>query len=97
MELFPVLTTFYSAIKEDARIGASHISVYMALFQQWNEGGGINPIKIERGVIMKASKISARFTYNKCMNELQEFGYIIYKPTTNQFDRSFVTLKKLSK
>jgi len=73
MELFPPLTGFYDAIEDDVRISTTHISLYMALFQQWNINGGTNPVTIIRGSITKAAKISARHTYNKCMNNLQEF------------------------
>jgi replication initiation and membrane attachment protein DnaB len=95
MELFPPLSGFYDAIKEDVRIGSTHISLYMALLQQWNLASGKNPFSIERAVIMKAAKINARYTYNKCMNNLQEFGYITYLPSLNQFTNSIVYLKGL--
>ena len=83
------------AIEEDARIGTTHISLYMALLQQWNLNGGLNPVIITRAAIMKAAKINARYTYNKCMNNLQEFGYITYLPSSNPFTNSTVYLKGL--
>ena len=95
MELFPPLTGFYKAIKEDVRIGTSHISLYMALLQQWNLAGGKIPLSIQRALIMEAAKINARCTYNRCMNNLQEFGYITYQPSLNQFTNSTVYLKGL--
>ena len=95
MELFPPMTVFYEAIEDDVRISTTHISLYMALLQQWNLNGGKNPIIITRGTIMKTAKINARYTYNKCMNNLQEFGYITYFPSSNQFKCSAVYLKGL--
>lgn len=95
MELFPPMTGFYEAIEDDARIGTTHISLYMALLQQWNLNGGLNPVIITRATIMKTAKINARYTYNKCMNNLQEFGYIAYIPSTNPFSNSTVYLKGL--
>jgi hypothetical protein len=95
MELFTPLSGFYEAIDGDVRIGSTHISLYIALLQQWNLNGGRNPLSIERGIIMKAAKINARYTYNKCMNNLQEFGYITYLPSSNQFTNSTVYLKGL--
>lgn len=94
MELFPPLSGFYHAIADDARIGSTHISIYMALLQQWNINGGKNPVKIERILIMKAAKINARHTYNKCINELHEFGYILYEPAPNGSINSRVFLNK---
>ena len=83
MEAFPPLTEFYKASADDPRIGATHISLYMALLQQWNINGGHNPVLICRSAIMKAAKINARHTYNKCMKFLHEYGYIIYEPSLN--------------
>ena len=95
MQMFEPLAGFYEAIADDARMGVTHISLYMALLQQWNMSGGINPVTIVRSNIMKAAKINARYTYNKCMNNLQEFGYITYLPSSNQFICSTVYLKGL--
>ena len=95
MELFPPLSGFYQAVAGDARIGSTHISIYMALLQQWNINGGKNPVTIQRAIIMKTAKINARQTYNKCINELQEYGYIVYEPSSNQFDASLVYLKNV--
>lgn len=83
MELFPPLTFFYAAIAQDARIGTTHISLYMALLQQWNLNGGKNPIFVVRNNVMKAAKISSRQTYNQCMNDLHNYDYIIYEPSVN--------------
>ena len=85
MQLFPPLTGFYEAIENDVRINTTHISLYMALLQQWNLNGGTNPVIIDRVNIMKAAKINARYTYNKCMNNLQKFGYLGYQPASNPF------------
>ncbi len=97
MELFTPLTEFYEAILEDPRISTAHISLYMALLQQWNISGGTNPVTIVRRSIMKAAKINARYTYNRCMNNLQEYGYITYKPSSNPFVCSTIYLKGLNR
>lgn len=82
-------------MSEDARISATHISLYMALAQEWNLAGGKNPFPINRQRIMKTAKINARFTYNKCMNNLQEYGYIKYLPSSNSFTQSIIYLKSI--
>lgn len=94
MEMYPFLTTFYNHVSEDNRISATHISLYMALLQQWNLTGR-NPFPIQREDVMKAAKINARLTYNKCINNLQEFGYIKYLPSSNSFTQSIIYLKAL--
>ncbi len=83
MDIFPPLTGFYNAISEDTRIGTSHISIYIALLHQWNLNGGNNPVLVKRDIVMERAKILARHTYNKCMNELNNYGYIIYEPAAN--------------
>lgn len=95
MQLFPPLSGFYEAIAEDPRIGATHISLYMALLQEWNLSGGATYLLIIRSEIMTKAKISARRTYNKGMNDLKDFGYITYTPAANSFTRSAVSLSKL--
>jgi hypothetical protein len=94
MDIFPPLTDFYCAIEADNRIGTSHISLYMALLQQWNVSGGINPIHVKRDEIMERAKILARHTYNKCMNDLNKYGYIIYESAPNGSVCSRVSLNE---
>lgn len=95
MDTFPPLTCFYNAIAADTRIGASHISIYMALLQLWNISEGNNPFIINRNLVMQTAKISSRQTYNKYMNELNEYGYINYEPSANQFESSIIYLKNI--
>ena len=95
MEEVKQLTTFYSAIKSDHRIGATHISLYMALFQFYNLNRLTNPITITRRAVMDVAKISGLATYHKCMKDLVEFGYIQYEPSYNPAINSQVYLLKL--
>lgn len=95
MELIFFFERFYKVLSEDARISTTHISLYMALIQEWVLTGGRNPFPIAREGIMLTAKISARFTYNKCMNNLQEYGYIKYLPSTNSFTQSIIYLKNI--
>lgn len=77
------LTTFYEAIKEDSRISPSHIALYMALFECWNQQDFQNPVPIKRRQVMEAAKISGLATYHRCMRELHEYGYVFYTPSYN--------------
>jgi len=94
MGLFEPLAEFYEAIADDGRISATHISLYIALLQQWNLNDCKNPIIIHREGIMKAAKISRR-TYSRRINELQQYGYIQYVPSSNPFSGSMVYLRRL--
>lgn len=86
---------FYIMIASDARIGATHVSIYMALLQKWN-GEKETPLELHRPEIMRAAKISARQTYNKCMNELKQYGYIRYMPSTGRGIESIIYLNALN-
>lgn len=92
MELFPLMKGFYKAVAEDPRISSTHISVYMALLHHASVSGGTNPVQFKRQQIMHSAKISARHTYNRCMNELSQYGYIQYKPSVNGHSKSSVFL-----
>ena len=89
------LTRFFSAIKEDPRIGATHISLYMALFQFYNLNDFQNPVSIIRYAVMDAAKIRGLATYHKCMRDLVECGYIQYEPSFNPVVSSKVCLLKI--
>ena len=95
MELVPALSRFYETIEKDSRINSTHISLYMALLRHCNINGGTNPFPIERSVIMRYAKINARYTYSKCINNLKDFGYVQYKPSTNAVNCSTIYLIEL--
>ena len=95
MEQVKELTAFYSAIHDDNRIGATHISLYMALFQFYNLNKFRNPVNITRAALMEIAKISGLGTYHKCIKDLVEFGYIKYNPSYNPAISSQVYLLKL--
>jgi len=92
---FAPITEFYEAIADDGRISVTHVSLYMALLYKWNLDGFKNPISINRETIMKMAKISARHTYNTCINQLHDYGYIKYIPSSNPLSGSVVHLKLL--
>jgi len=95
MEVFQPLVDFYDTIHDDNRIRVTHISVYLVLLHRWNLNGNKNPITVTRASLMTAAKISARQTYNKCMNELHEYGYIKYLPSCNPSNGSMIYLNRL--
>lgn len=90
------LTGFYDKILQDDRISSTHISLYMALFQFWNDQRFRKSIIIHRSEIMDLSKIRSVATYHKGMRELHQYGYIIYEPSYNPFAGSRVTMTTTS-
>lgn len=77
---------------EDDRLLSSHITMYMALFQVWNENRFQNPVSINRNEIMKAAKINSLTTYTKSLRQLHEWNYLEYIPSHNPIVGSRVNL-----
>ena len=81
-----------SLFAQDKRLTAFHISLYYALFFEWNENRFQNPFYIQRNEMMNASKIGSANTYTKCLKELHKFGYIEYLPSYNPNKGSTINL-----
>lgn len=84
------IVSFYNAAEKDAIISTSHISLYFALYYQWQLNKRLSPFEIKRDQIMKLAKISSRKTFNKSMRVLHEAGYIKYLPSYNPGINSIV-------
>ena len=95
MERLKELTHFYTAIKDDHRIGTTHISLYMSLFQFYNLNGFTNPVEITRATVMKVAKIQGIATFHSCIKDLNDYGYIEYKPSYNPAISNKVYLLKV--
>lgn len=74
-----IMELFY----EDERLQPSHITLYMALFQAWNQNRFTNPFPINRNELMKAAKISSFSTYTRCLTDLMRWKYLDYIPSFN--------------
>jgi len=88
------LTHFFTNVREDHRVGPTHISLYMALFQLYHLNAFQNPVIITRSLVMDVAKISGLATYHKCIRELHNYGYIQYVPSFNPRVGSKVWLVK---
>lgn len=84
----------FNRFYDDDRLNPSHISVYLALFQYWNMARFATTFSVARSEIMKLSKVKSKSTYSKCINELKDWGYIIYQPSNNPFKGSVFSLSK---
>ncbi len=71
-----------------------HISLYMALFRNWNQNRFESPFSIDRKEIMKMSKIGSTNTYTRVLKDLDLYGLIRYHPSCNPQKRSIVDLYK---
>lgn len=88
------LAAFYEAIAADTRIGAYHITLYIALLRLRSKAGWVNPLTLYRAQVLHEARMS-RKTFNRCMNDLSAFGYCKYEPCTDPKGRSQVYFNKL--
>ena len=86
------LTGFFEKVAQDRNLNATHVSLYVALFQFWNFNRFKNPISISRDEVMRISKISSKATYHKCLKNLHALGYFDYQPSYNPFKGSQIVM-----
>ncbi len=77
------LNGFFARLAEDKRMSSYHISLYFALFQQWNADRFGEQFVITRTETMYMSRLGSVNTYARCMKELSLWGYIQYIPSSN--------------
>jgi hypothetical protein len=65
----------------DGRLNMTHVSLFSALFVQWQRGGFKSPFSVTRKTLMAFSRIASIATYHKCIKELDGYGYIRYEPS----------------
>jgi len=90
------LNDFYNYHESD-RLHANHISLYHALFRIWNKHEFENPIQIRKEEVLRLCGIGSKTTYTKCLRDLHDLNYIIYKPSKAPFIPSAVTMLPLAR
>lgn len=86
------LNGVFRRFESDNRLNPTHISMYMALFQEWNSNRFPEYFFIDRRNIMQLAKIGSRVTYHRCLKELDDWGYIQYMPSHNPYKGSEVNM-----
>lgn len=79
------LNSFFRLAPHDTRLRPCHISLYMALFQRWNEARFEQAFTIKREWVMHMSRIGSKATYHKCLKELHLAGYIVYHHAVHKY------------
>ncbi|MDY7396780.1 hypothetical protein UMM65_16145 [Aureibaculum sp. 2210JD6-5] len=77
---------------KDSRLNPTHISLYVALFQLWNNYHFPVEFYINREEAMKLSKIGSKTTYHRCIKELHHWKYLLYEPSHNPFKGSRIKM-----
>ncbi|RFS20074.1 hypothetical protein DVR12_20355 [Chitinophaga silvatica] len=90
------LNSFFAKVWTDDRLNSNHISLYMALFQIWNQYRFSSPFPIIREEVMRLSRIKSKDTYVKCLRQLHDRAYIVYQPSGQMFAPSLVSIIPLN-
>lgn len=86
------LNSFFRLVRQDARLRPHHITLYMALFQRWNESRFEQVFTIKREWVMHMSRIGSKATYHKCLKELHLARYIVYHPPVNKYGPAKISM-----
>ena len=81
------------AARDDAT--PHHVSLYVALFSQWNEARFPAAVMLVRAEVMRAAHIGSPSTYLKCLRELTTFGLITYLPSKSEHRSSRCLMHEL--
>lgn len=79
VEIVKPLNDFFSAIEKDGRISITHIGIFAALLQYRIKNNFGDSMELFSRDIMCIAKISSITTFQKCIKELDEFGYLRYE------------------
>lgn len=92
MNYIKLLNAAFEKFYYDDRLNPTHISLYMALFQEWNSSRFADQFYVNRRDLMLASKIGSKSTYHRCVTELDTWGYLSYFPSNNPFKGSKIKM-----
>ncbi|RPD39350.1 hypothetical protein EG028_19690 [Chitinophaga barathri] len=76
----------------DKRLNIYHLILLLTIFNRWKAENERGNITISRRQMMKATLIASITTYHKYMNDLVQFGYIIYQPSYHPRNATVVRL-----
>jgi len=88
------LNGVFIQFSKDSRLNPTHISLYGALFQLWNNNRFPDEFFINRDEVMQLSKIGSKSTYHRCIKELNHWKYIVYFPSHNPYRGSKIKMLK---
>ncbi|MFD2586055.1 hypothetical protein ACFSQJ_03890 [Croceitalea marina] len=86
------LNAVFQQFAKDGRLNPTHISLYMGLFQLWNQYHFSETFHINREEVMELSKIGSKSTYHRCIKELSHWCYLLYTPSHNPFRGSRIKM-----
>jgi len=92
MNYIKLLNAAFSTFFFDDRLNPTHISLYMALFQEWNSSRFADEFFVNRRDLMRCAKIGSKSTYHRCVTDLDTWNYLTYFPSNNPYKGSKIKM-----
>ncbi len=92
MNYIKLLNAAFEKFYFDDRLNPTHISLYMALFQEWNSSRFTDKFFVNRRDLMQVAKIGSKSTYHRCIRDLDIWGYLEYFPSNNPYKGSKIKM-----
>jgi hypothetical protein len=92
MNYIKLLNAAFEKFYFDDRLNPTHISLYMALFQEWNSSRFADEFYVNRRDLMRCAKIGSKSTYHRCVTELDSWNYLCYFPSNNPYKGSKIKM-----
>jgi len=92
MNYIKLLNAAFEKFYFDDRLNPTHISLYMALFQEWNSSRFMDEFYVNRRDLMRVAKIGSKSTYHRCITELDAWDYLSYFPSNNPYKGSKIKM-----
>ena len=92
MNYIKLLNAAFEKFFFDDRLNPSHISLYMALFQEWNSSRFAEAFYVNRRDLMQVAKIGSKSTYHRCVTDLHSWDYLTYFPSNNPYKGSKIKM-----
>ena len=93
MNGFEQLKAFYTWVFNNSnKVRPTHISLYIFLLNQNNRSMWVEWFKCPFDLAMQGACIGNKNTYYKCLDELQDFGLILYQKGINNYKAPLIKL-----
>ncbi|MCC4227465.1 MULTISPECIES: hypothetical protein [Flavobacteriaceae] len=92
MNYIKLLNAAFEKFYFDDRLNPTHISLYMALFQEWNSSRFMDEFYVNRRDVMRCAKIGSKSTYHRCIVDLDAWQYLSYFPSNNPYKGSKIKM-----
>ena len=92
MNYIKLLNAAFEKFFFDDRLNPTHISLYMALFQEWNSSRFADEFYVNRRDLMRVAKIGSKSTYHRCVTDLDSWSYLSYFPSNNPYKGSKIKM-----